>query len=325
MSPILRNLNSSNLYLGVIYLNSVFKNEDNKVYLAYIAVCILWGSTYLAIRIGVGEFPPTIFAGIRFLVAGSLMLAFSVYKGLKLPVSFSEVIKISLVGLFLLLGGNGCVVWAETRIHSGMASLIVATVPLFMALIELVLPNRPKLNIKGWLGLLIGFGGVALLVIPNSSKTSTDIIGILLLLAGAFSWAVGSVYSKSFKASSSIIPNIAIQMLAGGLGLSFVGAFFGEFSAIQVTSKGVGAMLYLIFFGSIVGYSCYVYILQKWPTTKAGTYAYVNPLVAILLGALILNEPISISVVLSTAVILGGVVLVQTSKTKVKIEIEEMS
>lgn len=325
MSPILRNYNSSNLILGVIYLNSVFKNEDNKVFLAYIAVCILWGSTYLAIRIGVGEFPPTIFAGIRFLVAGSLMLAFSVHNGLKLPVSFSEVMKISVVGLFLLLGGNGCVVWAETRIHSGMASLIVATVPLFMALIELVLPNRPKLNIKGWLGLLIGFGGVALLVFPSSSKTPTDIIGIMLLLIGAFSWALGSVYSKSFKTSSSIIPNIALQMLAGGLGLSIVGAFFGEFSSIHVTSKGIGAMLYLIFFGSIVGYSCYVYILQKWPATKAGTYAYVNPLVAILLGALILNEPISISVVLSTAVILGGVILVQTSKTKVKIETEEMS
>jgi drug/metabolite transporter (DMT)-like permease len=304
------------LILGVIYLNSIFKNEDNKVFLAYIAVCILWGSTYLAIRIGVGEFPPTIFAGIRFLVAGSIMLAFSVIKGLKLPVSISEVMKISVVGLFLLLGGNGCVVWAETRIHSGMASLIVATVPLFMALIELVLPNRPKLSSKGWLGLFIGFGGVALLVFPNSSETSTDIVGIMLLLAGAFSWAVGSVYSKSFKASSSIIPNIAIQMLAGGLGLSLVGAFWGEFSAIHVTSKGVSAMLYLIFFGSIIGYSCYVYILQKWPATKAGTYAYVNPLVAILLGALILNEPISISVVLSTAVILGGVVLVQTSKTK---------
>ena len=301
-------------------MNSVFKNEDNKVFLAYIAVCILWGSTYLAIRIGVGEFPPTIFAGIRFLVAGSLMLAFSVYKKLKLPVTFSEIMKISIVGLFLLLGGNGCVVWAETRIHSGMASLIVATVPLFIALIELVLPNRSPLNAKGWLGLLIGFAGVALLVFPNSSKTPTDTIGIILLLIGAFSWAVGSVYSKNFKTSSSIIPNIAIQMLAGGLGLSIVGAFFGEFSAIHVTSKGIGAMLYLIFFGSIVGYSCYVYILQKWPATKAGTYAYVNPLVAILLGALILNEPISISVILSTVVILSGVVLVQTSKTKVKIE-----
>jgi drug/metabolite transporter (DMT)-like permease len=302
----------------VIYLNLIFKNEDNKTFLAYLAVCIIWGSTYLAIRIGVSEFPPTLFAGIRFLVAGSLMLGFSVYRGLKLPKNLSEVIKISIVGLFLLLGGNGCVVWAETRIHSGMASLLVATVPLFMAIIELVLPNRPKLNLKGWIGLLIGFGGVALLVFSNSAKTSTDTIGIILLLIGAFSWAIGSVYSKSFKSSSSIIPNIAIQMLAGGLGLFIVGTSFGELSKIHITSKGMSAMLYLIFFGSIIGYSCYVYILEKWPAAKAGTYAYVNPLVAVLLGALILNEPISIGVIMSTVVILGGVILVQTSKIKVQ-------
>ena len=299
-------------------MNSVFKNEEKKTFLAYLAVCIIWGSTYLAIRIGVGEFPPTLFAGIRFLIAGTLMLAFSVYKGLKLPANFSEVMKISIVGLFLLLGGNGCVVWAETRIHSGTASLLVATVPLFMALIELTLPNRPKLNLKGWIGLLIGFGGVALLVFSNSTNASADVIGVVLLLIGAFSWAIGSVYSKSFKASSSIIPNIAIQMLAGGLGLFIVGTSFGELSKIHVTSKGMGAMLYLIFFGSIVGYSCYVYILEKWPAAKAGTYAYVNPLVAVLLGALILNEPISIGVIMSTVVILGGVILVQTSKIKIQ-------
>ena len=302
-------------------MNFAFKNEESKIFLAYVAVCILWGSTYLAIRIGVSEFPPTLFAGIRFLVAGSLMLAFSVYKGLKLPISFSEIIKISIVGLFLLLGGNGCVVWAETRIHSGIASLIVATVPLFMALIELFLPNRPKLNLKGWLGLLMGFGGVALLVFSNSTKSSVDPLGIILLLIGAFSWATGSVYSKSFKASSSIIPNIAIQMLAGGLGLFIVGTAFGELAEIHITSKAIGAMLYLIFFGSIVGYSCYVYILEKWPVAKAGTYAYVNPLVAVLLGAVILNEPISIGVVISTAVILGGVILVQTSKIKTRDEL----
>lgn len=299
-------------------MNSIFRSEEKKAFLAYLAVCIIWGSTYLAIRIGVSEFPPTLFAGIRFLVAGSLMLVFSIYKGLKLPENPSEVMKISIVGLFLLLGGNGCVVWAETRIHSGTASLLVATVPLFMALIELILPNRPKLNLKGWLGLLIGFGGVALLVFSNSTDSSTDVIGIILLLIGALSWAMGSVYSKSFKASSSIIPTIAIQMLSGGLGLFIVGTSFGEFSQMHITSKGMGAMLYLIFFGSIIGYSCYVYILEKWPAAKAGTYAYVNPLVAVLLGSLILNEPISTSVVMSTIVILGGVILVQTSKIKIQ-------
>lgn len=297
-------------------MKSVFKGEERNTYIAYLAVCILWGSTYLAIRIGVSEFPPTLFAGIRFLVAGSLMLAFSVYKGLKLPKDFSETMKISLVGLFLLLGGNGCVVWAETRVNSGVASLLVATVPLFMVIIELFLPGRPRLNLKGWLGLLIGFGGVALLVFPNSQGASGSIFGIVLLLIGAFSWAMGSVYSKSFKPTSSIIPNIAIQMLAGGIGLFIVGTFFGELPKLHVTSKGIGAIVYLILFGSIVGYSCYVYILHKWPAAKAGTYAYVNPLVAVLLGALVLNEPLSIGVVMSTAIILGGVILVQTSKTK---------
>lgn len=299
-------------------MKTLFKNEERKIYLAYLAVCIIWGSTYLAIRIGVSEFPPTLFAGIRFLAAGALMFAFSVYKGLKLPANFSEAMKISVVGLFLLLGGNGCVVWAETRVNSGVASLLVATVPLFMVLIELFLPNRPRLNLKGWIGLLVGFGGVGLLVFPNSQGSSSDIFGIILLLIGAFSWAMGSVYSKSFKATSSIIPNIAIQMLAGGLGLLIAGTCFGEFSKLNVTSKGLGAILYLIFFGSIIGYSCYVYILQKWPAAKAGTYAYVNPLVAVILGALILNETFSLSVVISTVVILGGVILVQTSKTKVE-------
>jgi drug/metabolite transporter (DMT)-like permease len=297
-------------------MKSIFKGEERNTYIAYLAVCILWGSTYLAIRIGVSEFPPALFAGIRFLVAGSLMLAYSVYKGLKLPKNFSETMRISVVGLFLLLGGNGCVVLAETRVNSGVASLLIATVPLFMALIELFLPGRPRLNLKGWLGLLIGFGGVALLAFPNSRGSSGSIFGMVLLLMGAFSWAMGSVYSKSFKATASIIPNIAIQMLAGGMGLFIVGTCFGELPKLHVTSKGIGAIVYLILFGSIIGYSCYVYILQKWPAAKAGTYAYVNPLVAVLLGALVLNEPLSIGVVMSTAVILGGVILVQTSKTK---------
>jgi drug/metabolite transporter (DMT)-like permease len=299
-------------------MNSIFKGEERNTYLAYLAVCILWGSTYLAIRIGVSEFPPALFAGFRFLTAGLIMFLFSLYKGMKLPKDFSETMKISVVGLFLLLGGNGCVVLAEKNVNSGIASLLVATVPLFMAIIELFLPGRPRLNLKGWIGLLLGFGGVAILAFPNSSGSSGSIFGIALLLIGSFSWAMGSVYSKSFKATASIIPNIAIQMLAGGIGLIIIGAFFGEFSKLHVTSKGIGAIVYLIIFGSVLGYSCYVYILHKWPAAKAGTYAYVNPLVAVFLGAIVLSEPLSIWVVMSTVVILGGVILVQTSKSKIR-------
>ena len=291
--------------------------EHRNTILAYIAVCIFWGSTYLAIRIGVGQLPPTIFAGIRFIIAGGLMFCYAAYKGLSMPKNLSEILKISIVGVFLLVGGNGGVVWAETRISSGIASLMVATVPLFMALIESLLPSKTRINGKGWLGLLIGFAGVAFLVLSDWNNTPLDIIGIALLIASALSWALGSVYSKGFTSSASTISNIAIQMLAGGFCLSLIGAFHGEFSKVHITTKGLGALLYLVVFGSIVGYSCYIYILQKWPSAKAGTYAYINPPVAVILGAIFLGEVISLKIVLATIIILGGVILVQMSKVKV--------
>lgn len=296
--------------------NSI-KKEERQTILAYIAVCIFWGSTYLAIRIGVSELPPTIFAGIRFLIAGSLMLGYAKIKGLPMPKNLSEVFKISIVGVFLLVGGNGAVVWAETRVSSGIASLMVATVPLFMAIIEYMSPSKTKINKKGWLGLFIGFAGVAFLVLTDWNKSSVDIIGMVLLIIGALSWALGSVYSKSFTTSASTISNIAIQMLSGGICLSIIGAVLGEFQGVQITPKGLGALLYLVVFGSIVAYSCYIYILQKWPAAKAGTYAYVNPPVAVMLGAIILGEVISIKIIFATITILFGVILVQRSKVKV--------
>ncbi|MTK13153.1 MAG: EamA family transporter [Clostridiaceae bacterium] len=301
------------------------KKENKKVILAYIAVCIFWGSTYLAIRMGESELPPTIFAGSRVIIAGTLMFGYTALKGLSMPKNLSEVFKISIVGIFLLVGGNGAVVWAETRVSSGIASLMVATVPLFMALIESLLPSKTKLNGKGWLGLLIGFIGVSFLVLSDWNKTSTDIIGMSLLIVSSLSWASGSVYSKSFTSSASTISNIAIQMLSGGIGLSIIGAFLGEFSRMHFTSKGLGALLYLVVFGSMIGYSCYIYILQKWPAAKAGTYAYINPPVAVMLGAIFLGEVISIKIILATITILGGVILVQTSKLKPASNIKENS
>ncbi|HYE09464.1 MAG TPA: EamA family transporter, partial [Patescibacteria group bacterium] len=206
-----------------------------------------------------------------------------------------------------------------------VASLLVATVPLFMALIELLIPGRPRIDFKGWLGLLIGFSGVAMLVLSNSGEGSIEIKGFVALLIAAFLWSIGSVYSKGFKPTGSVITNIAIQMLSGGIALMIVGIALGELPRVSLSSKGIGALLYLIVFGSWIGYSSYIYILQKWPAAKAGTYAYVNPPVAVLLGALILGEPFNLTVLLSTVVILAGVLLVQLSKTKssLKVEIKE--
>ncbi|KUO68682.1 MAG: multidrug DMT transporter permease [Clostridia bacterium BRH_c25] len=294
----------------------LFKNEESKVIAAYIAVCILWGSTYIAIRIGVSAFPPELFAGIRFVTAGALMLLYARLRGLEFPANLKSIRDQSIVGLFLLLGGNGLIVWAEQWAHSGVTSLLVATIPLFMAIIELFIPGRPRIDFKGWLGLLIGFSGVALLVLSTSGGGSVDIKVTAVILLAAFLWATGSVYSKGFTPTGSVVSNIGIQMLAGGIGLLIVGASLGEFSRVSFSAKGIGALLYLIVFGSLIGYSSYIYILQKWPAAKAGTYAYVNPPVAFLLGTLILGEPFTITILFSTVIILAGVLLVQLSKTK---------
>lgn len=291
------------------------KREETMAILAYITVCIIWGSTYLAIRIGVSDFPPELFAGIRFLIAGALVLLFAYFKGYKFPENVTDVKRQAIVGLFLLMGGNGIVVWAEQWVYSGVTSLLMAIVPLFNAILELFLPKGPRIGLKGWFGLILGFGGVALLVLAGSDAKIVDVSGGILLLLAAFSWSLGSVYSKTFKASGTMVANIGIQMFAGGIGLTIVGLLMGEAGKIHLTGKGMGAMAYLILAGSILGYSSYIYILQKWPASKAGTYAYVNPVVGVFLGAVILGEPVSSNVFISAIIILGGVFLVQLSKT----------
>ena len=287
--------------------------EEQKNIAAFLCVCIVWGSTYLAIRIGVSAFPPALFAGFRFLLAGLVMFVYAKLKGLEFPHKL-DVRRLSIVGLFLLVGGNGLVVLASQWVHSGISSLMVASTPIFMALIELFIPGSNKISSRGWLGLILGFSGVVLLVATNSGTGSINVPGALLLICATFSWSAGSVYSKQFKATGSIVTHIGIQMLSGGLVLTLIGLLLGEGPKINLSLKGIGAILYLSIFGSILAYSCYIYILARWPAAKAGTYAYVNPLVAIFLGFLVLKEPISTSVVICTGVILAGVFLVQTSK-----------
>ncbi len=290
--------------------------EKTKIILAYVAVCVIWGSTYLAIRIGVQDFPPFLFAGIRFLIAGALMFGFAKLKGMEFPADRKEIAKISTVGLLLLLCGNGLVVYAEQWVHSGIASLLIASIPLFMALIEFFIFKIARLQLMGWAGLAIGFCGVAWLAIADDLSGAIDALGCILLLTACFCWALGSVFSKSFERHGAIVSQISIEMLAGGVGLALVGLLRGELAAVRFTAKSLGAIAYLIVFGSIIAYSSYVYLLQKWPAAKAGTYAYVNPVIAVLLGAVVLNEGLSISVVFSTAIILIGVFIVQKSKIK---------
>ena len=285
--------------------------------LAYILVSFFWGSTYLAIKIGVEDMPPMFFAGVRFLIAGLIMIVFSYIRGYAFPAGKSEFSRLSLIGLFMLLGGNGLVVFAEQWVDSGVASLIMATIPIFAGVLEHFFIRTTRLTFKALSGLLLGFFGVYFLLVPAEHGISIDIPGILVLLSASFLWSTGTVLSKTFKGNSSIVSNIGIQMFAGGVGLMFVSAITGEFSRVRFSMNSVLAIAYLVVFGSLVAYSSYIYLLQKWPATKAGTYAYINPLVAVSLGAIFLGEKINFLMILSMVGIFLGVLIVQKSKIKV--------
>ena len=280
---------------------------------AYAVLCVVWGSTYLAIRVGVRAFPPALFAGTRFLIAATLLLGAVLALRLGLPRRAADWRTNAIVGVLLLLGGNGLVVWAEQFTPSGITAIFVVTVTLWMALFDAVLPghrSRPTLAQVG--GLVLGFLGTLMLVGDDlAALRQADWRGPIGLTTAAVSWALGSVYSTRHPTQGSPYANAALQMLAGGLALTAVGTLRGEWSQVRITPDGVGALAYLIVFGSLVGYSSYVYVLRHMAPTVAGTYSYVNTVVAVLLGWLLLREPVAPRTVLAMVVVLGAVVWVR--------------
>lgn len=290
-----------------------------RILIAYLSVFTIWGSTYLAIRIGVRDLPPALMAGVRFLISGSLLLLAGKMRRKPFPSSPEEYWKLSIVGLFLLVGGNGLVVWSEQWVPSGLAALIIATVPLFMSTIDAVIPGGHRLSRVGWLGIVIGFTGVIVLVSPSLGLAAGEVIkpgGIAGLVGASFLWSVGSIYARRNPVKGDIFVNVGVEMLAGGLALSLLALASGELSHVKVTTAGILSVLYLIIFGSIVGFTAYGYLLRHVPPAKASTYAYVNPIVAVLLGALVLAEPLEERTILASVIILGGVGIVQAARVR---------
>ncbi len=293
--------------------------KTNYGLLAYILVCIIWGSTYLAIRIGVQSFPPFLFAGIRFLISGTILLAFAYLKKMEFPKEKRDYWKISVVGLFLLAIGNSLVVLAEMRINSSTAALLIAIIPIIIAIMERFVPGGSRISGSGWIGMLIGFAGVGILSFSNGGEFDTDIVGIVLIIIASFSWAMGSIYSKRTVFTGSMVTQIGVQMVSAGLVQTLVGILLGESSKMNYNPQGIGALIYLIMVGSLVGYTSYIYLISVWPVSKAGTYAYVNPVVAMFLGWLFLREPVTVKMIISAVLILMGVVIVQRSKVIEKV------
>jgi len=288
------------------------------VWAAMIAVYIAWGSTYLAIRFAVETMPPFLMAAVRFLIAGSLLFIYRRMAGDPLP-RWNEARSAGIVGLFLLLGGNGAVVWAEQTVPSGLAALMVSTSPLWMLSLEALLPGGRKPHLRAVVGILLGFSGVVLLMWPGSNGGLLQVNpwGAVVLVFATLTWAFGSIFSRYTQLPASPMMGSAVEMLVGGAALLILGAATGEFSRVDlagISTRSILGLAYLIVFGSLIGYTAYTWLLQVAPTSLVSTYAYVNPLVALAIGALLGNELLSARTLLAAGVILASVALTTTAR-----------
>jgi len=287
---------------------------------AFAAVYVIWGSTYLAIRFAVETLPPLLMAGARFTIAGLLLLLWSrLVQHAERP-SRTDWRTGLMSGALLLLGGNGAVVWAETRVPSGIAALLVAVVPLWMVLLDWLRPGGRRTAAPVFVGLALGLVGLGLLVGPDAlhgGDGAVSTVGALVLMAGSLSWAVGSLLTKQAPRPTTSINGSGTQMFAGGLCLLAAGTLVGELTRLDlghVTPRSLLGFLYLVTFGSLVGFTAYFYLLSHTTAARASTYAYVNPVVAVLLGWAFAHEPITMRTMLAAAVILAGVAIITVAR-----------
>ena len=290
-----------------------------KTWTALLAVYIIWGSTYLGIHFAIETIPPFMHAAVRFLLAGSLLFIWRRSAGDPAPTR-GHWRAAAIVGLLLILGGNGLISWAEQTIPSGIAALLVSTIPMFMVLVEALRPGGTR---PGWaqiFGLLMGFGGVALLIGPDAFGGADRLnpVGVAVALVAAFLWSLGSIYQRGAQLPKSILIFTGMEMLAGSLGLFVMSAASGEFAHFNMAAVSMRSLLglgYLVTFGSLVGFVAYGWLLRNAPVRLVATYPYVNPLVAILLGAWLAGEGLSLRTLLAAAVIIGAIVLITQVKT----------
>lgn len=287
--------------------------------LALLALYLIWGSTYLAIAVAIETMPPFLMAGLRFLLAGGALYAVLRLRGASTP-SLLHWRSAAIVGGLLLLGGNGLVSWAESRVPSGLAALLIAAVPLWMVLLEATRRggSRPGRAVLG--GLLLGFLGIILLLGPGDlGGAPLDLLGAGALLVAALSWATGSVHGRRFPQASSVLLATAMQMLAGGALLMLAGTAAGEWARFDpgaVSTDSLLALAYLVSAGSILGLSCYVWLLRVAPPALVGTYAFVNPVVAVALGWAFLAEPLTLDTLTAAAVICAGVAVITLARSE---------
>jgi len=286
---------------------------------AFASIYIIWGSTYLAIRYAVATIPPFLMGGTRFLVSGALLYWWSRYRGAPRPTKVHWRNAV-IAGGFLLLGGNGAVVWAEQLVPSGLTALLVSILPFWLVIIEWARPPRSRPGAAVLVGLVVGFIGIIVLVGPGdvAGQSNVSAIGAAVLILGSLSWAIGSFWSRDAELPESGLLTTGMEMLGGGVLMILVGALTGEFSRLDVShisrASAIG-LVYLITFGSLLGFTSYIWLLDKVSPARLGTYAYVNPIVAVLLGWAIAGETLTARTAFAAAIVICAVALITTARS----------
>lgn len=290
--------------------------------MAFLSVYFFWGSTYTAIRVGAAEMPALLLAGTRFFVAGVILLGWCRWRGLRLSWPPKTMLMLAVISVLLLGGGNVGLVYAEKTVPSGLSSLGFAVMPLYVALIEIILPAGETLPWRGWLGVLLGFAGLAALLWPSLhagfNGDSVLLFAVAALLAGALSWAVGSILSRHARLQVDTFVAASWQMVIAGAFNLLLGTVLGQWPQFHVNARSVGSLAYLVTGGSLLGYTAFIYLLEHVPVAKVMSYTYVNPVVAVLLGIVLLNERPAASEFAGMACIVVAVFLLTTAQVKAK-------
>jgi drug/metabolite transporter (DMT)-like permease len=301
-------------------MNEPARANRAKTVLAFAIIYLVWGSTFLAIRIGVQEVPPFLLAAMRFLVAGLLLYGWMLVRGERSP-SGRQWMSVSVLAILIFVVDYGLLFWAEQRVPSGVAAVMMAMIPAFMALSEIILLRTQRLTLRLAFALIVGTGGVAVLMSRslNLGGAPIDRLGAVALLAAAMSWSVASALARKLPLPPSKVMSSGAQMLAGGVFLALTAAALGEFRDFHpgiVSREAWLSLLYLIIPGSIIGFTAYVWLIHRESPTKVGTYAYVNPVVAVLLGYFLAGEELGLRTVLGTLLILISVVVITMTRAK---------